>query len=174
MGDEALSLGGWFLEGPGGRGHSLATLLPPSRVAARPPPLLVAGSLPGLQRRSNLDRWSTGGGSAHRAHRAEAPHQDHHGLVGRRPSWPRDVPGERQDESALKTSSDSSLRPVGHKVKLAVGGNTTLFHSPTLAGLLTTRFHPTRVHLATNMGQRKPEQKKTINTNIFLGSEPDA
>ena len=173
MGDEALSLGGWFLEGPGGRGHSLATLLPPSRVAARPPPL-VAGSLPGLQRRSNLDRWSTGGGSAHRAHRAEAPHQDHHGLVGRRPSWPRDVPGERQDESALKTSSDSSLRPVGYKVKLAVGGNTTLFHSPTLAGLLTTRFHPTRVHLATNMGQRKPEQKRTINTNIFLESEPDA
>ena len=174
MGDEALSLGGWFLEGPGGRGHSLATLLPPSRVAARPPPL-VAGSLPGLQRRSNLDRWSTGGGSAHRAHhRAEAPHQDHHGLVGRRPSWPRDVPGERQDESALKTSSDSSLRPVGYKVKLAVGVNTTLFHSPTLAGLLTTRFHPTRVHLATNMGQRKPEQKRTINTNIFLESEPDA
>ena len=174
MGDEALSLGGWFLEGPGGRGHSLATLLPPSRVAARPPPL-VAGSLPGLQRRSNLDRWSTGGGSAHRAHhRAEAPHQDHHGLVGRRPSWPRDVPGERQDESALKTSSDSSLRPVGYKVKLAVGGNTTLFHSVSLAGLLTTRFHPTRVHLATNMGQRKPEQKRTINTNIFLESEPDA
>ena len=119
-----------------GRGHSLATLLPPSRVAARPPPL-VAGSLPGLQRRSNLDRWSTGGGSAHRAHhRAEAPHQDHHGLVGRRPSWPRDVPGERQDESALKTSSDSSLRPVGHKVKLAVGGNTTLFHSSTLLDFL--------------------------------------
>ena len=105
---------------------TLLPLLPPSRVAARPPPL-VAGSLPGLQRRSNLDRWSTGGGgSAHRAHQAEAPHQDHHGLVGRRPSWPRDVPGERQDESALKTSSDSSLRPVGHKVNLAVGGNTTL------------------------------------------------
>ena len=117
-----------------GRGNllPLLPLLPPSRVAARPPPL-VAGSLPGLQRRSNLDRWSTGGGgSAHRAHQAEAPHQDHHGLVGRRPSWPRDVPGERQDESALKTSSDSSLRPVGHKVKLAVGGNTTLSSTPSL------------------------------------------
>ena len=148
-----MRLPGWAAVSKKVRGGvaTLLPLLPPSRVAARPPPL-VAGSLPGLQRRSNLDRWSTGGGgSAHRAHQAEAPHQDHHGLVGRRPSWPtRDVPGERQDESALKTSSDSSLRPVGHKVKLAVGGNTTLFLSATLAGLLTTRFHPTRVHLATN------------------------
>ena len=149
---------------------TLLLLLPPSRVAARPPPL-VAGSLPGLQRRSNLDRWSTGGGSAHRAHRAEAPHQDHHGLVGRRPSWPRDVPGERQDESALKTSSDSSLRPVGYKVKLAVGGNTTLPHS---CWTSYNQIPPNSSTPGHKWGSVKPEQKRTINTNIFLGSEPDA